>query len=173
MTYLLFFFQAAVPVIPYPIVAGAAGIVFGRLEGFFLAYLGAVSGAVALFLLSRRISGNRISNLIIEKYHFDFQGMDQHKVFAVLLAARFMPVIPTPVINIGSAVSGVPFLTFFLSSAVGKILWAAVYVCLGQYLITSHNIKGTAAILGLIIILVAVGTAYLRTRVPIHRSNKD
>lgn len=170
---MLFFFQAALPVIPYPIVAGAAGMVFGRLEGFILAYLGTVSGAVALFLLSRRLSGNRISNRIMERYHFDFQGMDQRKVFAVLLAARFMPVIPTPVINIGSAISGVPFSTFFLSSAVGKILWAAVYVCLGQYFMASHNLKETIAVVGLLILLVALGTAYLRKRIPIHRIDKE
>lgn len=143
-------------------------MVFGRLEGFCLAYLGTVSGAVALFLLSRSLSGNRIYIRIIEKYHFDLQGMDQRKVFAVLLAARFLPIIPTPAINIGSAISGVPFLTFFLSSAVGKILWAAVYVCLGQYLIATHNIKGTVAVIGLIILLAAFGTAYLRNRIPIR-----
>ncbi|MEQ8174710.1 MAG: VTT domain-containing protein [Syntrophomonadaceae bacterium] len=154
-------------------VAGAAGILYGRLGGFCLAYLGAVSGAVALFLLSRRLSGNRISDIIIEKYQFDLKGLDQRKLFAVLLAARFIPVIPTPVINVGAAVSGVPFTTFFLSSAIGKILWATVYVFLGQYFITTYNLKGTIAAVGLIIIVVALGTAYLRKRIPIRRMEKE
>lgn len=148
-------------------------MVFGRLGGFIIAYLGTVSGAVALFLLSRSLSGKRISDYIVKRYRCDFQGMDQRQVFAVLLAARFLPIIPTPIVNIGAAVSGVPFKTFFLSSAVGKIFWAAVYVCLGQYLIASHNIKVTLAILGLIILLIAWGTAYVRKKFPFIISKKD
>lgn len=108
----------------------------------------------------------------MEKYEFDLQGMDQRKVFLVLLIARFIPVIPTPVVNIGSAVSGVPFLTFFLSSAIGKILWAAVYVCLGQYFIQTHNLKGTMIALATILFIMVGAVLYFRKRLPIRRIGK-
>lgn len=152
--------------------AGASGMVFGRWGGFTLAYLGALSGAVALFLLSRRLSGERFINRIYQKYHFELQGMDQRKVFLVLLTVRIIPIIPTPVVNIGSAVSGVPFRTFFLSSAVGKILWAAVYVYLGEYFIKTHNLKGTMLAAGFILIVVVFAFAYFRKRFPIYRVDK-
>lgn len=165
----IFFLQSAFPIIPYPVVAGAAGLVFGRLSGFLLAYLGALSGAAALFGLVHRLSGDRFVKHIMNKYRFDLAGLEPWKVFAVLLIARLFPIIPTQVIAIGSALSGVPFRIFFLSTMLGKLLWPAVYVYLGYNLLQSDNLMGTIKAALLVMAIALAGTAFFSKRLPIRK----
>ncbi|HWP95751.1 MAG TPA: VTT domain-containing protein [Syntrophomonadaceae bacterium] len=150
-------------------IAGAAGMVFGKFWGFWLAYLGALSGAVSLFGATRALSGDRVERWLFKRYHFDLKGLNPWQVFGVLFTARLFPVVPTTIINVGSAVSGVPFRIFFLSSLLGKILWAAVYVCLGQYLIRTHNLAGTLTAVGMILLVSILGITYFRQRLPIRK----
>lgn len=168
----LFYIQAAFPIVPYALIAGAAGMVYGKFWGFWLAYLGALSGATSLFLLVRTASRDRFVRLVMKKYNFDLKGQNPRRVFGILLVMRLFPVVPTPVINVGSAVSGVSLPVFFFSSMLGKIPWAAVYVCLGDYLIRTHNLVGTVTTILFIIMVSILGVRYFRPHLPVSRTNK-
>lgn len=169
VAFILFFAQAVVPIIPYIILAGAAGMIFGKGMGFILAWGGALAGALFLYYISRWLGGNLVIKWVRDKYEFDLRNVKQKHVFWVLLISRIFPVVPTPIINIGSGLGGVSFGVFAFSSALGKLPWAIAYVVLGNYLLKSKNLINTLLILGAIIIVSVIGIYYFKKRIPIQR----
>jgi len=169
VAFILFFIQAVAPIIPYVIFAGAAGMIYGNFIGFLLAWLGAVAGAWFLYWLSKRMGSNLFISKIQKRYDFDIQSIDDKYIFWVLLICRIFPVVPTPIINIGSGLGGVSPQIFISSSAIGKIPWAIIYVALGNYLMESRNISNTLTIIGIILIASFAGICYFRRLLPKYR----
>jgi uncharacterized membrane protein YdjX (TVP38/TMEM64 family) len=166
VAFLLFFLQAIAPIIPYIIFAGAAGMVFGKWIGFLLAWFGAISGAWFLYWISDKIAGNLLVVKLQQRYDFNLNKIDNRHIFWVLLASRIFPVVPTPIINIGSALAGVSPKIFLSSSIIGKMPWAFVYVALGNYLMQTKNISNTLTLIGLILLVSFLGIYYFRKLLP-------
>jgi len=169
VAFVLFFIQAVAPIIPYVIFAGAAGMIWGNFIGFLLAWIGAVAGAWFLYWFSKRMGGNLFIRKIQKRYDFDITSIDDRYIFWVLLVCRIFPVVPTPIINIGSGLGGVSLRVFLSSSAIGKIPWAIIYVALGNYFIHSKNLSNTLTIIGLIILVSFIGIFYFRRLMPRYR----
>lgn len=170
VTFILFFLQAIAPIIPYIIIAGAAGMIFGKWVGFLLAWLGALMGAWFLFWISGKIAGNKWLVKLQQHYNFNVDRIDGRHIFWVLLACRIFPVVPTFLINIGAALAGVNPKIFFFSSALGKLPWAFIYVALGDYLMKSKNISNTLTLIGLLLLVSFLGINFLRRRLPKYYS---
>ena len=166
VAFILFFLQAVAPIIPYVIFAGAAGMIYGRFIGFLLAWIGAIAGAWWLYWFSGKLAGNRLILKLQQRYDFDLKKIDDRYIFWVLLACRIFPVVPTPIINIGSALAGVSPKIFLSSSVIGKLPWAIIYVALGDYFMQSKNIHNTLTIIGLILLISFVGIFYFRRLLP-------
>ncbi|MDR1616048.1 MAG: TVP38/TMEM64 family protein [Syntrophomonadaceae bacterium] len=174
--FILFFIQAIVPFMPYLILAGAAGMIFGKTEGTVLAFVGAMAGALFLFFITRLFIGSRFTDHIKKRYTVDLEGYGDWKVFWMLLAARIIPVVPTPLINIGAAVSKVKTPVYFFSSFIGKLFWAVIYVFLGDYFIRTHNLINAVGYLIVILILMAAAGKYYYKFTPfrkLKRTDKD
>lgn len=169
IAFILFCIQAVVPIIPYILLAGAAGMIFGKLTGFMLAWVGALTGALFVYCVSRWLGGNHIVQWMQKKYKFDLRNVKQKNIFWVLLIARIFPIVPTPIINVSSGLGGVPFRTFGLSSALGKMPWALIYVLLGNYLLKSKNIINTVMFLAIVIIVSVTGLYFFKKYIPIHK----
>jgi membrane protein DedA with SNARE-associated domain len=103
---------------------------FRKWIGFLLAWFGAIAGAWFLYWISDKIAGNLLVVKLQQRYDFDLNKIDNRHIFWVLLASRIFPVVPTPIINIGSALAGVSPKIFLSSSIIGKMPWAFVYVAL-------------------------------------------
>ncbi len=170
---MMFFIQAIVPIIPYAILAGAAGIIYGKTTGFFMAWSSAMAGTLCIYLLAKYTGIKFIQRVTKKPYQLNFENMNGKTIFLLLLIIRVFPVVPTPVINIGSGLSGVPLGIFASSSALGMIPWAIIYVALGDYFHRSHNITNTLAILGAILIIIIIGISYFRKRINITANSKD
>ena len=163
--FVLFVIQAAFPFFPYIILAGAVGVIFDPGLGIFLAWSGALLGSVIVYGSSRLAGSNIFIRLVEKHYDIDLKALNelnQSKIFFILLISRIFPVVPTPLINVGAAVTGVPFKIFFISSAIGKIPWAVSYVLLGDYLIKSHDFSGVLIVLGVVIIFSLFGLYLFR-----------
>lgn len=169
VAFVLFFIQAVAPIIPYVIFAGAAGMIYGNFIGFLLAWSGAIAGAWWLYWISKRMGGNRLIEKIQKRYDFNISNIDDRYIFWVLLACRIFPVVPTPIINIGSGLGGVSLKVFLSSSAIGKIPWAIIYVALGDYFMKSKNISNTLTIIGIILLVSFIGINYFRKLLPNYR----
>jgi len=168
--FVLFFVQAVAPIVPYVIIAGAAGMIYGNFIGFLLAWTGAVAGAYFLYWISKRTGSSHFISKIQKRYDFDISSIDEKYIFWVLLICRIFPVVPTPIINIGSGLGNVSPKVFVSSSALGKIPWAIIYVALGNYFMESKNISNTLTIIGVIFIASFAGIAYFRRMLPKYRA---
>jgi len=163
---LMFLVQAMAPVIPYAFLAGAAGIIYGKITGFFMAWGGAVLGTLVLYLLARYTCKGYFERMLENKhYELNMQNMSNRKVFFLIVIFRIFPIIPTPIINIGSGVSGVPIAVFAASSALGMLPWSIAYVFLGDYLKQSHDIMNAMIIFAVIILIIMAGAIYFRKHI--------
>ncbi|NLG32628.1 MAG: VTT domain-containing protein, partial [Syntrophomonadaceae bacterium] len=105
----------------------------------------------------------------VRKTGFNISIFNTKYLFLILLLARVFPVVPTPVINIGSGITGVPFNIFAPATALGTMPVALVYVCLGDYLMESRNVETTLYLLGLVLTVVLIGIFYFRRRLHINK----
>lgn len=160
----LFVLQAALPIFPYVILAAAGGLLFGWKMGFFLSWLGALSGACLAYWLCRYAGADWAHRVIKRRFNYDINRIDTGMAFWSILLARIIPVIPTPAINAAAALTGVSFWNFFFSSALGKIPTAILYTGLGISLFKYKDIRLTLILLGATIALAAAGHFYSRRR---------
>jgi len=168
----LFVVQAALPVFPYVILAAAGGLLFGFKMGFLLSWSGALVGATIAYWVCRLLGADWAERKLKQRFGYDVSRTDNWLAFWGIVAARIVPVIPTPVINAVAAISGVSFWNFFFSSAIGKIPSAVLYTGLGLALFKAQDLKLALAILGLIIFLAVGGRYFAKGRI-FHFSNRN
>jgi uncharacterized membrane protein YdjX (TVP38/TMEM64 family) len=110
------------PVIPFPVLAGVIGGVFGTAQGVIVSLTGAMAGTMAFFFLSRYsfrdYAQSRLMNYPKVREYEEFLNRNS---FIAILTCRLIPVIPAPVVNIICGLSKVNWFTFFTSSTIGKI----------------------------------------------------
>lgn len=169
----MFFVQAIAPLVPYAILAGAAGIIYGKGLGIFIAWMGALAGTLAVYFLARYTGAGFFQPWLKRKYRLQLSHMNSKTIFLLLLSIRIFPVLPTPLINIGSGLSGVSPAIFIASSALGMMPWAIAYVALGDYFNRSRNLGLTLAILGSLLIVFLTGVYFLRKRVRLIEDTGD
>lgn len=161
----LFVVQAALPVFPYIILAAAGGLLFGFKMGFLLSWSGALVGATIAYWVCRLLGADWAERKLKQRFGYDVNRTDNWLAFWGIVAARIVPVIPTPVINAVAAIGGVSFWNFFFSSAIGKVPSAVLYTGLGLALFKTQDIKLALVILGAIIALAAGGRYFAKDRV--------
>ncbi|NMA51619.1 MAG: TVP38/TMEM64 family protein [Peptococcaceae bacterium] len=155
--FFLFALQAFLPIVPYAVLAAAAGFLFGFKQGVILAWSGALTGASLTYWLCRRFGINSFFFKYYERYSYDLSKISPGSAFWTIIIARVIPVIPTPLINIGAALGGVSFPTFLAASALGKLPTAFLYTGLGLALFQAQDVQTilliTAGVLALILLL--------------------
>jgi uncharacterized membrane protein YdjX (TVP38/TMEM64 family) len=110
------------PVIPFPVLAGVIGGVFGTTQGVIVSLTGAMAGTMAFFFLSRYgfrdYAQSKLMNYPKVREYEEFLNRNS---FIAILTCRLIPIIPAPVVNIICGLSKVNGITFFTSSTIGKI----------------------------------------------------
>jgi uncharacterized membrane protein YdjX (TVP38/TMEM64 family) len=110
------------PLIPM-IVAGAA--VFGFWRGAALNYVGVLWGASCSYWLARILGRDLFRNLLGSRYAV-LESLIQRRGFWSMVRLRFLPV-PFPVANYGSALLGVRYPLFLISTALAYVPILIVY----------------------------------------------
>ncbi|MDP4161808.1 MAG: TVP38/TMEM64 family protein [Bacillota bacterium] len=110
------------PIIPFPVLAGLIGAVFGTVHAVFITLSGAMFGTMALFFLCR-YGFRDWAQAKLSKYPKiqEYETYIEKHSFLSVLASRVVPIIPAPVVNIFCSLSKINWLTFFTASALGKI----------------------------------------------------
>lgn len=163
----LFVAQAALPVFPYLILAAVGGLLFGFKMGALIAWAGALTGASLAYWVVRLSSSDWLINKIEDKYNYSLRNINGEMAFWTIVLARIIPVVPTPLINVVAAVSGVSFRNFLFSSAIGKIPTAVLYTGLGVFLFDAQDIKVSLIIIGAIIALIIIGRLLTKGKINI------
>ena len=110
------------PVIPFPVLAGVIGAVFGAAEGVFISLAGAMVGTMGFFILSR-YGFRDFAEENLTKYPKvrEYEDFLNRNSFVAILTCRLIPIIPAPVVNIICGLSHVKWITFLIASTLGKI----------------------------------------------------
>jgi uncharacterized membrane protein YdjX (TVP38/TMEM64 family) len=158
------------PIIPFPVLAGIIGAVFGTAYGVVVSLTGAMVGTMALFFLCRygfrEYAQNKLArNLKVQEY----EGFLNKNSFVAILTCRLIPIIPAVVVNIICGLSRVNWLTFFSASLIGKLPNILLLSYMGA---TFNNNKlfsfGLYGIYLLILFLINLGIIYRRSAKKAH-----
>ncbi|WCK56547.1 TVP38/TMEM64 family protein [Aneurinibacillus sp. Ricciae_BoGa-3] len=110
------------PVVPFPVLGGIIGAIFGMWEGAAISLAGAMLGTTLLFFLVRYGFRDWAQNYV-QKYPKikEYEQYFENNSFLAILLSRVIPVIPAAVVNIICGLSNVRWWTFFWASVLGKI----------------------------------------------------
>jgi len=110
------------PVIPFPVLAGVIGAVFGVTQGVFISLAGSMVGTMGFFFLSR-YGFRDWAEETLTKYPkvLEYEDFLNRNSFIAILTCRLIPIIPAPVVNLICGLSHVKWITFFIASTLGKI----------------------------------------------------
>ncbi len=104
-------------------VAGA--IVFGPWFGTLYNFVGLLLGAVASYLVAKRLGGELIQHYAGHRLRPIVRTLGRHG-FWYLVGARFFP-LPFPLVNFAMALAGIRFLPFLVSTTIGLLPAIAVW----------------------------------------------
>lgn len=149
------------PVIPYGLFGGIMGAKFGPLWGALINWTGSFGSAFLIFLFVRYGYQKAGRNFLARYHQLDrFTTVFERNAFIAVLFARLIPIVPSPVINIYSAISSIPVLSFALATAIGKVPTMIMFSILGDQVF--HDLRRT--LVTLLIYAMFVGLAYLLYR---------
>lgn len=145
--------QAMIPIIPFVILCIANGLLFGLTEGVLLTWVGTLTGATIMFVLSRKMGYEWAAKKYMSANLRKINRMEGLKGFLLILALRFLPYFPAPLINVSAGVSRIHYLWFLLASAIGKLPFVIGYTLLGYSLLHSKNYTLGAALMAALIVI--------------------
>ncbi len=154
--------------VPFPaeFVAIANGMLFGVVWGVAITWTGAMLGAFAAFGLARLLGRPFVAKVVRGKDNWrriDEWTADQG--WQVLLISRFIPVIAFNLVNYAAGLTGVSWLTFAWTTALG-ILPATVLMVLAGAHIDVMGWQTWLLVAGAVLLLCLVLRAKFTTRPP-------
>ncbi|MDN4492589.1 TVP38/TMEM64 family protein [Ureibacillus aquaedulcis] len=109
-------------VIPSIFITAANVLFFGYTNGLLVSILGEALGAIASFILYRKWINKFKSKKMFQ--HPKIKKLEQTEgmeAFWLILFFRFLPLIPSGVVTLGSSLSKVSLRTFTIASTLGKV----------------------------------------------------
>ncbi|MGH9857966.1 MAG: FAD-dependent oxidoreductase, partial [Acidobacteriota bacterium] len=172
--FVVVYIVATIALLPGTPLTITAGVLFGPWLGTLYVLLGATSGAVITFFMSRLLGRRAVRALLrdrlkrIKKYD---DWLNTHGFLAVLFL-RLIPLFPYNVLNYALGVTHVSARNYILATALGMIPGTFVYVYFGSSLAALS--PGRIAIsIGIIAALVAGTTLWKRLRKPLMENEFD
>src|SRR5215210_650238 len=146
--------------IAWPILAGAAGLLFGTAAGTPLALAGVTLAALAQMAVSRRLAGEHRGRLLPQRTKRFEAFLQRHGTIAVM-ESRIVPVLPYGAVNLAAGLTSLRFRQMALGTAVGAIPKVFGYVALGGSLENLHAPEAKVAV-GLLVVLAVAGAIVAR-----------
>jgi uncharacterized membrane protein YdjX (TVP38/TMEM64 family) len=151
----------AVLLFPGPVLAGAAGLLFGTAIGFPIALLAATLTAVTQMAISRHTAGGQVGALVPERARRIDAGLER-RGFVAVLYMRLAPAVPYHLVNYGAGLTRLRMRDMALGTAVGAAPRTFAYVALGGSLDDIGSPAGVAAIV--LLVVTAAAGAWLSRR---------
>ncbi|MEA2479036.1 MAG: hypothetical protein QOJ07_958 [Thermoleophilaceae bacterium] len=153
--------------VPGPILAGAAGLLFGTAVGTPVALAAAVATAVSELLIARYVAGREIGSLLPERARRWDDFIERRGFFAVLYI-RLAPAIPYHLVNYGAGLTRLRVRDMASGTAVGALPRTFGYVALGGSLSNLGSPEAIAA-LALLVVTGIVGAVLARRQIARER----
>lgn len=131
---------ALFPIIPFPIIGGIIGAMYGTFLGGFVTWVASTTASIIMFLFIRFVFQNWGLKIIHRYKRLEIvTEMFERNAFITILVSRLIPFIPSIVINAYSAVSRVSFISYTVASSLGKIPAMLLFAVLGHSVVSSNQ----------------------------------
>jgi uncharacterized membrane protein YdjX (TVP38/TMEM64 family) len=117
--------------VPGPLLAGASGLLFGTIAGFFVTLAAAVVSALLARWAGHRAGARAFEQSAGERTLAAAEGIRRHGVLAVVVQ-RLAPIAPDGPFNYGFGVAGVPWRALAIGTLIGSAPRAFAYTALGD-----------------------------------------
>ena len=145
---------------PGPLLAGAAGLLFGTALGTPVAIAAATLGAVLAFCIARFVAHDAVQTLTGERLA-PVQEWIERRGFWAVLYARIAPGVPYSFVNYAAGLTRVSLPAFAAATAIGCAPRAFAYTALGGSLDDLTSPEAIVAVVALVIMALA-GAVLLR-----------
>jgi uncharacterized membrane protein YdjX (TVP38/TMEM64 family) len=153
--------------ITWPILAGAAGLLFGTLAGTPLALAGLTAAALTQMWLARRLAAGHHGNLLPKRTKAIEDFLTRNGALAVM-ESRILPLLPYGLVNYSAGLTRLRYRDMTLGTVVGAAPKVFAYTALGGSLGNLNSPEAIAAI-ALIIVLGVIGLLVARRQILLER----
>jgi uncharacterized membrane protein YdjX (TVP38/TMEM64 family) len=155
-------------VIAWPILAGAAGLLFGTAAGTPLALAGLTGAAVAQMFVARRLAAGHHGNLLPERTRGIEDFLTRHGAVAVM-ESRIVPLLPYGVVNYSAGLTRLRFRDMAVGTFVGAAPKVFAYTALGGSLDNLDSPEAMIAV-ALLAVLALAGALFVRRQIALGRA---
>jgi uncharacterized membrane protein YdjX (TVP38/TMEM64 family) len=153
--------------VPIPIIAGAAGLAFGTVEGTAIGVLVVASSATVQLLIGRRLAGERTAVLLGPRGETVADFLSRRGFWAVLYV-RLIPALPFNSLNYAAGLSRLRARDMFAGTGLGFAPRTFAYAALGGSIANLDSTEARVAV-AVGVALAVVGAALARRQVAAER----
>jgi uncharacterized membrane protein YdjX (TVP38/TMEM64 family) len=149
--------------IAWPILAGAAGLLFGTSAGAPLALAGVTAAALAQMLVARRLAGEHRGTLFPERARVVEAFLTRHGAVAVM-ETRIVPLLPFGLVNYSAGLTHLRLRDMAVGTGIGAAPKVFAYTALGGSISNLGSAEAIVA-LAILVVLAIVGVVFVRRQI--------
>jgi uncharacterized membrane protein YdjX (TVP38/TMEM64 family) len=151
-------------VITWPILAGAAGLLFGTAAGTPLALAGVTAAGLTQMFVARRLGAGHHGALLPQRTRRIEDFLTENGAVAVM-ESRIVPVLPFGIVNFSAGLTKMPYRDLALGTIIGAAPKVFAYVALGGSLSDPLGSPEAVVAIALLVALALVGAVLVRRRI--------
>lgn len=144
--------QCHVPMIPFAIVAGVCGFLFGFQQGVLLAWVSVVVGSFIAFNVFRFFKLDQFTDKILARYKI-LPKLSDKFIIGFIVIVHNIPAIPIAIPNIVAAMSKISLSRFMIFSSGGLLVPCVLFTGFGAGLEAFLTNPGILTIIPIIVII--------------------
>jgi uncharacterized membrane protein YdjX (TVP38/TMEM64 family) len=154
--------------IAWPILAGAAGLLFGTAAGTPLALAGVTAASLAQMYVARKLAAGHHGNLLPKRTKAIEDFLTTHGAVAVM-ESRIVPLLPYGLVNYSAGLTRLPYRDMAVGTVIGAGPKVFAYVALGGSLGNLGSPEALTAV-ALLAILALGGALFVRRQIALGRA---
>jgi uncharacterized membrane protein YdjX (TVP38/TMEM64 family) len=155
-------------VIWWPILAGAAGLLFGTAVGTGLVLAGVTASSVTQMFVARKLAAGHHGNLLPQRTRAIEEFLTRHGAVAVM-ESRIVPLLPWGIVNFSAGLTHLRYRDLALGTVVGAAPKVFAYTALGGSLDDLTSPEAIVAIV-LLALLALLGALFVRRQIALGRA---
>ena len=154
--------------VAWPILAGAAGLLFGTAAGTPLALAGVTCASLAQMFVARRLAAGHHGNLLPERTKSLEDFLTRHGTVAVM-ESRIVPLLPWGMVNYSAGLTRLQYRDLAVGTLIGGAPKVFAYTALGGSLDNLDSPEALTAIV-LLAVLALAGALFVRRQIAVGRA---
>src|ERR671914_676273 len=154
--------------VAWPILAGAAGLLFGTAVGAPLALAGVTCASLTQMFVARRLAAGHHGNLLPQRTKAIEDFLTQHGAVAVM-ESRIVPLLPWGVVNYSAGLTHLSYKALALGTLIGGAPKVFAYTALGGSLDNLDSPEALIAV-ALLAALALGGALFVRRQIALGRA---